>query len=84
MGRRAVASVGTAEYDALVQVVKAARKETGVTQRELSERLGRSHNYVLYIERGSRRLDVVEFVAIAKALGKDPGQLLALFLEAAG
>lgn len=82
MGKRAVESVRTAEYDALLKVLKAARLESGVTQRQLSERLGRSVNFITYVERGSRRLDVVEFVAIAKVLGKSPAMLFADFLVA--
>lgn len=73
--------MGTSEYDALLAVVKSARKEAGITQRELSERLGRSHNFITYIERGSRRLDVVEFVAIARELGRDPAELFAIYLN---
>lgn len=84
MGRRAVGSIHTAESDALLKIVKAARLEAGVTQRQLSERLGRSPNFITYIERGSRRLDVVEFYGIANALGRDPAELFASFLKAVG
>lgn len=82
MGRRGVESVRTAENDALLNVLKRARLSLGVTQRRLSERLGRSNNYIANIERGSRRLDVVEFTRIAIVLGIDPAMLYADYLSA--
>lgn len=57
-------------------VILGSRREAGLTQRELAERLKRPHSYVSKIETGERRLDVGEFVEIARALRVDP---IALF-----
>jgi transcriptional regulator with XRE-family HTH domain len=39
--------------------------------------LGRPQSYVSKYERGERRLDVVEFLAVARALGTDAASLVA-------
>ena len=53
-----------------------ARKQAGLTQSELAQRLRRPQSFVAKYESGERRLDVVEFVAIANAIGVDPLKLL--------
>ena len=65
-------SVFTPAYAALLQNLIAIRKGAGVTQVQLAERLGKPQSFVSTIERGVRRLDVLEFYAIARALGRDP------------
>jgi transcriptional regulator with XRE-family HTH domain len=52
-----------------------------MTQRELAEALKRPRSFVSRIEAGERRLDVVEFVAVAKALKLDPMDLFARFVK---
>lgn len=47
------------------------RQERGVTQRELAKRLDTWQEWVQRSESGERRLDVVEAVDIARALGVD-------------
>lgn len=55
------------------------RKEAGVSQEEVAERLGERQTYVSKCERGARRVDVVEFVEIAKACGYDPVEFIKKF-----
>lgn len=68
-------SVFTDAYRMLLIILVAARKEAGVTQVELARRLGRPQPFVSYFERGERRIDVIEFCAVARALGLDPEEL---------
>jgi transcriptional regulator with XRE-family HTH domain len=49
--------------------------EAGLTQAELAARIGRDQSHISLIEGSQRRLDVVEFLEIAKALGLDPAAL---------
>lgn len=65
-------SVFTDAYAIVVQAVVELRKSKGVSQVELARRLGRTQQFVSYIEQGQRRIDVVELYAIAKALGAEP------------
>ena len=53
-----------------------ARKKANLTQAELSSRLKRPQSFVSKYERGERRLDVIEFVVVARALGVDPIQFI--------
>lgn len=47
-----------------------------MTQVELSKRLRKPQSFVSKYERGERRLDVVEFLEVADALGADPHKLI--------
>jgi transcriptional regulator with XRE-family HTH domain len=53
-----------------------ARKESGLTQEEVAERLRRPQSFVWKIENGVRRVDVVEFLEIARAIGFNPSVFL--------
>jgi transcriptional regulator with XRE-family HTH domain len=55
----------------------AARRRANLTQTEAAERLGRNQTFVSEIERGLRRVDVLEIVLISRALDADPSQLFA-------
>ena len=68
-------SVFTDAYASFLEVLIAARKDAGVSQVELGSRLGKTQTFVSTFERGVRRLDVIEFYAIAKALGVPPQHL---------
>lgn len=73
-------SVYSDAHAILVEALIAARKAAGMFQEELAERLGKNQSYISNIERGQRRVDVVEFVAIARAMALDP---VALFTDVA-
>jgi transcriptional regulator with XRE-family HTH domain len=70
-------SVYTTRYDQFRNLLIDARKESGLTQVDLAKRLVRPQSFVSKFERGERRLDVIEFLDIADALGIDPHQFLA-------
>lgn len=61
----------------LVEVLAEAREKSGLTQAELAKVLGKDQTFISIIERGQRRVDVLEFVALARAMGADPQQLFA-------
>jgi transcriptional regulator with XRE-family HTH domain len=52
-----------------------------VSQRELARRLGKPPSFVNKIELLERRLDVLEFVIISRALGLDAGELMTKILN---
>lgn len=49
-----------------------------MTQTALAQMLGKPQSYVSKYESGERRLDVVEFVDICKALDIDPNRIVSL------
>lgn len=61
-------SAHSEKYKALVVALRSARERAGLTQTEVARRLARPQSFVAKYERGERRLDVVEFVEIAKAI----------------
>ena len=69
-------SVHSAEQSAFREVMIAARRKAGLTQQALADRLGRHQSFVAKYEGGERRVDVLEFLAIAEAIGADPVQLV--------
>ena len=75
-------SIFSGGHTALVAVLKDARRVAGVSQSELARRVGRTQSFVAVIERGERRVDVVEFHAIAAALEHDPVDLFARVVAA--
>ena len=74
-------SVFTDAYDAFRDTLVAVRKDAGVTQVELAARLGKPQQFVSKYERGDRRVDLVEFVAVCRALRVDPKEAFALVLR---
>lgn len=55
-----------------------------MTQQEVADRLGKPQSYVAKVERNERRIDVVEFISLARALGVDPARLFAAVLTGIG
>jgi transcriptional regulator with XRE-family HTH domain len=53
-----------------------ARKNAGLTQHELAARLSKPQLFVAKYEGGERRIDVVEFIAICRAMSADAGGML--------
>lgn len=46
-----------------------------MSQRDLAAALGKPPSWIAKVEQGERRLDLIEFIAIAWALGVDEGGL---------
>lgn len=65
-------SAYTDAHRVLVRALAQSRRDVGLQQAELAARLGKDQSYISNIERGQRRVDVVEFYVIAKAIGVDP------------
>jgi transcriptional regulator with XRE-family HTH domain len=69
-------SVFTLKHERLRQLLVEARKRADLTQQELAQRLSRPQSFVSKIERGERRLDVIEFFEVVGAIGIDGYTLL--------
>jgi transcriptional regulator with XRE-family HTH domain len=59
------------DYAAFTELLTSVRREKGVTQTALAERLGRLQSWVAKVEAGARRIDAVELIAILDALKVD-------------
>jgi transcriptional regulator with XRE-family HTH domain len=76
-------SLKSPEYARLIAILVAVRHAAGVRQQALARKLGRPQSFIAKYEGGERRIDVIEFIAIARALGADPLQLFRDFLAGA-
>lgn len=68
-------SVFGGAHQHLVEVLVAARKRSGLTQAQLAAKVGKDQTYISLIERSQRRVDVLEFIALARAMDADPSKL---------
>ena len=69
-------SIHTERHKRLCELLIARRKAAGLTQTVVAERLGKPPSYVAKYELGDRRLDVLEFMDVAAAIGFDPCALI--------
>lgn len=62
-------------HEHLVEGLIRARRKAGLTQTQLAELIGKDQKFISLIERRQRRVDVVEFYVLSKAMGLDPVRL---------
>ena len=63
-------------HEALRWLLVEKRKAAGLSQAELAKRIGRYQSFVADLERGQRRLDVVELLELAEAIGFDASKAI--------
>lgn len=68
-------TIFTGANQVVVEAIRQARIDAGLTQAELASRIGRDQGHVSLIEGSQRRLDVVEFHEIARVLSVDRVEL---------
>jgi transcriptional regulator with XRE-family HTH domain len=71
-----VETIYTKCHKQLVAILLAERKKAGIKQIELAKHLGRSQTWVARMENGRRRIDVVEFLLLAKFIGFNPSKII--------
>jgi len=59
----------SARYRRLVEALRQAREDAGLTQQQVADRLELYASFVSKVESGERRLDVVELAAFCEAYG---------------
>ncbi|MDD3002052.1 MAG: helix-turn-helix transcriptional regulator [Candidatus Riflebacteria bacterium] len=69
-------SIFTEKYNRFRELIVEARKEAGLSQGEVAKKLNRPQSFVSKYERGERRIDIVEFLEVAKAIGVNPLQII--------
>lgn len=62
-------TIYTSEYAAVVRLIRKVRREAKLTQVVLAERLGITQSQFSKIERGDRRLDVIELRSLCQQIG---------------
>ena len=74
-------STHTPEYQRLVNLLVETRRAAQLTQQQVADRLGKPQSYVAKVEGAERRIDVLEFAALVKAMGDNPTVLLGRLLS---
>jgi cyanate lyase len=64
-------------HEALRALLVERRKKAGLTQADVAAKLGRYQSFVATVESGQRRVDVVEFLDFAEAIGFNPREAIA-------
>ena len=71
-------TIKSSGHEALRDALIAARKTAGLTQAELAERLKCHQSFVARVESGERRIDVIELIVLARAMGVAAADLLSI------
>lgn len=64
-------TIHSKEYRLLIDRLKKARIDAGLTQIELARRLATDQAYVSKLERRQRRIDLIELRSICRVIGVD-------------
>lgn len=69
-------TIFTKKQEQLRALLVQEREKAGLTQQEVARRIGVYKGYVSKYETGERRLDVIEFLEVAEAIGFDPNAMI--------
>ena len=72
----ALKSLRSPAHVRLLELLLAAREKAGLTQQQLADRLRKPQSFISKYEGGERRIDVIEFIAIAEALQMDASRAI--------
>ena len=64
------------QHRAIIAKLVESRRAAGMTQVELARALGTDQSQISKIERGERRLDVIDYLRICRVIGVDPAEPL--------
>ncbi|MBS0017663.1 MAG: helix-turn-helix transcriptional regulator [Arthrospira sp. SH-MAG29] len=64
------------EYDVFRKCMIAARKNANLTQATLAKAVKKPQSFVAKYENRERRLDVIEFLRLTRAIGVDPCEII--------
>ena len=81
MGACTLKTLRSRRHRALCAALVSARKTARLSQDELASRLKTSQTVIARIEIGERRIDVIEFIDLAKALRLDPRTILTELMD---
>ena len=76
-----MATIRTKRHEQLIEAIVAERKKAGIRQVPLAKKLKRSQTWIARIESGERRIDVIEFLELAEAIGFDPYAMITLLFR---
>lgn len=69
------------EYRLLIDLLRQLREGAGISQGQVAATFQWPQSTLSHVERGSRRLDIVEFLDYCHAIGADPRSVFDEFLR---
>jgi transcriptional regulator with XRE-family HTH domain len=69
-------SLYSQRYRRLLKLLVDARKDRGLSQQAVADKLKRPQSFVSKYESGERRLDVIELLILGEAIGFDTVQMI--------
>jgi len=69
-------SIHSDKYNEFLSLLIKARKDSKITQQALVDKLEKPQSFISKYEKGERRLDVVEFIKIAEAIGTKASNII--------
>jgi transcriptional regulator with XRE-family HTH domain len=69
-------TLGSARHEVVRAFLVEQRRKFDFTQAEIAAKLKRHQSFIATIESGQRRIDIVELLDLAEAIGFDPKLLL--------
>jgi DNA-binding transcriptional regulator YiaG len=69
-------SIHTTKYKKFCELLTNARESKNLTQKQVAKKLGKPQSFVSKYENGERRLDVLEFLEICKAIDTNPKKII--------
>lgn len=75
-------SLYSERWEELRRLLRESRRNAGLTQTEVAQRLQRPQSLVAKIEAGERKLDVCQFIEYLEILGTDPVQAMRRLCDA--
>lgn len=70
-------TIQRASHKALIRLLIEKRRASGMRQRDVARKLGRTQSWLAKIESGQRRIDVCELCDLARALKFNPDKMVA-------
>jgi transcriptional regulator with XRE-family HTH domain len=77
-----VKTIHSKRHKRLIELVTAERKRAEIRQVQLAKKLKRSQSWIARLESGERRLDVIELIDLAEAIGFDAPAIVAIVQQA--
>ncbi len=69
------------DYQLFISALRDSRVRANITQQELADRINNTQTFISKVERGERRLDLVETIEICEALAISPSAFINRYLE---
>lgn len=77
-------TIDSPRHKALVAFLKRKRGAASLSQHQVAKRLNRYQSFVATFEGGQKRIDAVELIEIAEAIGFDPKEAIKAMVKAKG